>query len=163
MPERRPDVDEKRREIAEQLVLAQEGDAPSQNVLAAKLAQGYFVKKDLAAALYWYGQAVKQGYTHAKWNAGSMLIEGEGVSSRHVALGMALIEQAASCGDTSACNFLAQCYERGAYGMPLDSLMSEKWRQSAQDAHHFVEYGAPFDIEAHGVALTKSSGKSHES
>jgi TPR repeat protein len=156
MPKRRPDVDEKRREIVEQLTLAEEGDAATQNALAAKLAQGYFVKRNLVAALYWYGQAVKQGYTHAKWNAGTMLIEGEGVSSKHVNLGMVLIEQAASSGDASACNFLAQCYERGAYGMPQDPSVSEKWRQSAQDDSHFVEYGAPFDIEAHGVALTKS-------
>lgn len=156
MPKRGPDVDEKRREIVEQLTLAEEGDAATQNVLAAKLAQGYFVKKNLIAALYWYGQAVKQGYTHAKWNAGSMLIEGEGVSSKHVRIGMVLIEQAASCGDVSACNFLAQCYERGAHGVPRDSQVSQKWRQSAQDDRHFVEYGAPFDIEAHGVALTKS-------
>jgi TPR repeat protein len=156
MPKRRPDVAEKRREILEQLTLAEEGDAATQNVLAAKLAQGYFVKKDLATALYWYGQAVKQGYTHAKWNAGSMLIEGEGVSSKHINIGMALIEQAARCGDSSACNFLAQCYERGAYGVPHDPLASEKWRQNAQDASHLVEYGSSFDIEEHDVALTKS-------
>lgn len=140
----------------EQLALAEEGDAAAQNALAAKFAQGYFVKKDLVAALYWYGQAVKQGYTHAKWNAGSMLIEGEGVSSKYVNLGMVLIEQAASCGDASACNFLALCYGRGAYGVPQNSQVSEKWRQSAQDYRHLVEFGVLFDIEAHGVALTKS-------
>jgi TPR repeat protein len=81
MPKRRPDTDEKRRETTRQLVLAERGEAAEQNAIGAKLAQGYFVKTNLAGALYWYAQAVKQGYTHAKWNAGTMLIAGEGLGA----------------------------------------------------------------------------------
>ena len=157
MPKRRPDVDEKRREIMDQLTLAEQGDAPAQNVLGAKLAQGYFMRKDAAGALYWYAQAVKQGYTHAKWNAGTMLIEAEGIPSALISLGMALVEQAADCGDASACNFLAHCYECGVYGKTRDPMVSEKWSQNARDHEHFVEYGSAFDIEQHGVTLNKPS------
>lgn len=56
MPKRRPDVDEKRREIMHQLTLAEQGDAAAQNALGATLAQGYFVRTDTAGALYWYAQ-----------------------------------------------------------------------------------------------------------
>lgn len=79
MPKHKPDVDERRREILRQLALAEQGEAAAQNALGAKLAQGYFVKKDLPGSLYWYAQAAKQGYTHAKFNAGTMLLAGEGV------------------------------------------------------------------------------------
>ena len=79
MPKRRPDINEKRQEFARQLLLAEQGEAADQNAIGAKLAQGYFVERDLKGALYWYAQAVKQGYTHAKWNAGTMLLSGEGI------------------------------------------------------------------------------------
>lgn len=155
MPTRRPDIDEKRREIIHQLTLAEQGEAAVQNAIGAKLAQGYFVKQDLMGALYWYAQAVKQGYTHAKWNAGTMLIEGEGVASAYVNLGMELIEQAATCGDVSACNFLSQCYAQGVLGKERDLSMSKKWSLAARDHEHFVEYGQPVDLEDRGIVLPK--------
>jgi TPR repeat protein len=155
MPKRLPDLEEKRQEIARQLLLAERGEAADQNVIGAKLAQGYFVERDLAGALYWYAQAVKQGYTHAKWNAGTMLLSGEGVKVACVELGMRLIEEAANCGDASACNFLAQCFEQGIFGKERDLLMSAKWRESAQNSTRFVEYGPPFDVEAYGIILSK--------
>jgi TPR repeat protein len=151
----RPDVDEKRTELMRQQDLAEQGDAKAQNALGAAFAQGYFIKKDPQAALYWYAQATKQGYTHAKWNAGAMLVEGEGIPRANVDLGMSLIEQAADCGDSSACHFLALCLEHGANDKTRDIAMSEKWRQSASNCQHFVEFGAPFDIESHGITVTK--------
>jgi uncharacterized protein len=155
MPRRRPDTDAKRQEITNQLLLAEQGEAAAQNIIGAKLAQGYFVKRDLAGALYWYAQAVQQGYTYAKWNAGTMLIAGEGVEGRRVELGLELIEQAADCGDESACDFLAQCYANGGFGKERDPVMSAKWSERAREHTRFVEYGPPFDLYAHGITLPK--------
>jgi TPR repeat protein len=55
----RLDTEDKRRETLRQLRLAERGEAPAQYTLGARLAQGYFVKKDLRGALYWYAQAAK--------------------------------------------------------------------------------------------------------
>jgi hypothetical protein len=155
MPKRRPDVDEKRREITQQLSLAERGDAAAQNVLAARLAQGYFVKSDQAGALYWYAQAARQGYTYAKWNAGTMFLHGEGTPSAMLELGMLLVEQAAECGEVSARQFLSQCYARGMFGKPVDLGVSKGWADGLRGSPLFVEYGVPIDIATHGVSLTK--------
>jgi TPR repeat protein len=155
MPKNVPDTDEKRRDILRQLTLAEQGEAAAQNSVGAKLAQGYFVSRNLAGALYWYVQAVKQGYTHAKFNAGIMLIMGEGVTPADVGLGMSLVRQAAEAGDPSARNFLSQCYSQGSFGLARDLDMSKHWC-GWSDAP-FVEYGEPIDLEAGGLVLSKPS------
>ena len=33
--------------------------------------------------------------------------------------------------------------------------MSAKWSENAQDLTRFVEYGAPFDLEAHDIISSK--------
>jgi TPR repeat protein len=68
---------------------------------------------------------------------------------------MKLIEQAADCGDASACNLLSNVYAQGALGKARDLRMSAKWAQSAQDHEHFAEYGLPFDLEVYGITLPK--------
>lgn len=155
MAKRRPDPEEKRRETLRQLHLAELGEAPAQNALGAKLAQGYFMKKNLPGALYWYAQAAKQGYTHAKWNAGAMLVEGDGLDGPRVDAGMKLIEQAAMCGDASACAFLSHCYASGELGKESDQQKSETWAQKARDPEGFAEYGDPFDIETYSIKVAK--------
>lgn len=155
MAKRRPDPDEKRRETLRLLHLAELGEAPAQNALAAKLAQGYFMKRDVPGALYWYAQAAKQGYTHAKWNAGVMLVEGDGLDVPRIDVGMQLIEQAAMCGDVSARTFLSHCYASGKLGKGRDQQKSASWAQKARDDHDFLEYGTPFDIEAYSMRLAK--------
>lgn len=150
-----PDADEKRRDIVRQLILAEQGEAAAQNSIGAMLAQGYFIGRNLEGSLYWYAQAAKQGYTHAKFNAGTMLIMGEGVASPHTVLGMALVRQAAEAGDPSARNFLSQCYAKGSFGVARDINMSKQW--SAWSDVPFIEYGESVDIEAEGIALSKPS------
>jgi TPR repeat protein len=154
MAKHHPDPAEKRREAVRELRLAEQGETAAQNSLGARLAQGYFATKDLAGALYWYVQAVRQGYTHAKWNAGSMLVAGEG-GAAHLELGMQLIEQAAHSGEVSACNFLSHCYAQGAFGKHRDPDKSNFWASRAQVHERFAEYGDPVDVEAHGVTLAK--------
>lgn len=153
MPKNIPNIDERRRDVVRQLTLAEQGEAAAQNSVGAKLAQGYFVGRNLVGALYWYAQAVKQGYTHAKFNAGTMLIIGEGVAAADAVLGMSLVRQAAEAGDPSARNFLSQCYAQGRFGLARSLDMSKYWG-SLSDAP-FVEYGEPVDLEAGGVALSK--------
>lgn len=161
MPKNIPDADEKRRDIMRLLAAAEQGEAGAQYSIGAKLAQGYFVERDLAGAIYWYAQAAKQGYTHAKFNAGTMLIMGEGVASPDPLLGMALVQQAAEAGDPSARHFLSQCYAEGNLGIARNIDMSKQW--SARSNAPCVEYGKPVDIEAEGIALSKPSIVWHES
>jgi TPR repeat protein len=148
-------VGEKHREIVRQLALAEQGEAAAQNSIGAALAQGSFVDRDLAGALYWYAQAVKQGYTHAKFNAGTMLILGEGMAVAHTVLGMALVKQAAEAGDPSARNFLSQCYAEGSFGLAKGADTSNQWRVRSNAP--FIEYGEGVDIEAEGIELSKPS------
>lgn len=155
MPKNTPDTDEKRRDIVRQLTLAEQGEAAAQNSVGAKLAQGYFVSRNLAGALYWYAQAVKQGYTPAKFNAGTMLIMGEGVAAIDAVLGMSLVRQAAEAGDPSARNFLSQCYAQGSFGVARNLDMSKHW--GVWSDAPIVEYGEPVDLEADGVVLSKPS------
>ena len=58
MSKRHPDINAKREEITRQLLLAEQGETAHQDAIGAKLAQGYFVKRDLPGALYWYAQAL---------------------------------------------------------------------------------------------------------
>jgi len=112
------------KEILRLSSLAESGQAEAQNVLAARLAQGYGVKTDIAGALYWYAQAVALGYTHAKWNAGTMLLAGEGLPAPRRDVGMLMIDQAARSGEPSACRFLAQCFAEGRFGKEVDTELA---------------------------------------
>ena len=67
----------KKREILELLESAEHGDCYAQNSIGAKLAVGYFVDQDSLGAAFWYCRACEQGLVDAKWNLGSMLIDGE--------------------------------------------------------------------------------------
>jgi TPR repeat protein len=109
----------------------------------------------LPGSLYWYAQAAKQGYTHAKFNAGTMLLAGEGVPAAYVELGMRLVQQAANDGDASACNFLSRCYAQGQFGVNRDMRVSRQWNERASNGTHFVEYGEANDIEAQVITLSK--------
>ena len=89
--------------FAKLLKQAEEGDPEAQNILGASLAAGDFVDKDILGGFYWYCQAIKKGYVHAKWNAGSMLIDGDEGLEKNVELGLRLIEEAAEGNENSAC------------------------------------------------------------
>jgi TPR repeat protein len=135
--------------------LAEQGQADAQNALAARMAQGYFLKQDLRGAVYWYAQAVKRGYTHSMWNLGTMLIVGEGVDTPAVDLGMKLIRRAAESGDTSACLFMSQLFVSGRYGYSIDPVEAKNWRDRAFGRVEFIEYSDGIDIGALGIQLIK--------
>ena len=130
-------------DLKELLLKATEGDASAQNQLAARLATGSGVRKDLRASLYWYFEAVRQGYVQAKWNAGTMLVNTEVQLENGPALGMRLIEEAAGANDNSACLFLATCYEKGSYGKKVDADLAKHWRKQARDYKKLKIFDTP--------------------
>jgi len=120
-------------QLQELLLKAAEGDAAAQNQLGARLATGSGIRLDLRASLYWYFEAIRQGYVQAKWNAGTMLLNKEVELDDGPALGMTLIEEAAAAYDNSACLFLAKCYEDGTYGKKVDIDLARHWMDRARD------------------------------
>ena len=146
---------EKKDEVLYQEKLAEEGDAEAQNIIAARLAKGYFVKKDEQGAFFWYCQAAKQGYVSAKWNAGNMLLYGEAGLQKNQELAMTLIEDAANSGEADACLFLSLCYLSGKYGKDKSMDLSEQWKERAERWGESDYFGYPVDLEAHGIEIKK--------
>ncbi len=148
-------LDEKKDEILYQEKLAEEGDAEAQSIVAARLAKGYFVKKDEQGAFYWYCQAAKQGYVSAKWNAGNMLLFGEAGLPKNQELAMMLIEDAANSGEADACYFLSLCYLNGKYGKDKNTGLSERWKERSERWGESEYFGDPVDLEIYGVEIKK--------
>jgi len=126
---------------------AEQGDAFAQNILAAKLASGDCFQKDSIGAFYWYCRAIKSGYTHAKWNAGSLMIDGSDGVPHDRDIAWRLIEEAAEANQTSACLFIAQCFRDGSYGKPVDADEEQFWQKKAWN-QTFREFSAPMDVFA---------------
>ena len=126
---------------------AEEGDAEAQNILGATLVTGDFVQQDVLGGLYWYCQAIKKGYAHAKWNAGTMFIAGDKGIQKNEELGMRLIQEAADVNENSACLFLSQCYQNGYYGKEINKEFALFWEHKAWDYENKKEYDRPIDIE----------------
>lgn len=135
---------------------AELGDAEAQNILGARLITGEGVKQDTLGGLYWYAQAIKQGYVHAKWNAGSMFVDGEEGVEKDLSLGMRLIEEAAEANENSACLFLAHAYRVGSYSKNIDENQADRWDKQAWDRQHFKPFDRPLDIASeYNVQLKK--------
>ena len=130
------------------------GDANIQNLLGTVLFTGRcdsakinIIKNELGA-FYWYCQAIKKGHVEAKWNAGTMLINGEAGLQVNIELGMRLIEDSALANYCSACLFLSDCYMDGKYGKKIDQEKSIFWQKKAWDYENIQEFDdKPIDIE----------------
>jgi TPR repeat protein len=109
------------------ICLAEEGNAEAQNFLGVALCTGVGVKKNLEGGFYWYCKAIEQGFVEAKWNAGSILIDGEETIEKNQKLGLDLIIEAAEAGEPGACAFLRDCYKYGTYGFFTDINLSDFW------------------------------------
>jgi TPR repeat protein len=142
-----------RQEHSRLLRLARAGRPDAQTALAARLAQGPSADADLEGALYWYCKAAAQGYTLAKWSAGTMFLKGEGVTERRIDIGLLLIEQAARSGDTTACQFLSDCYTLGRFGKTIDLEVGEFWARLSNDHSRFREYGDAFLVDRYAIVL----------
>ena len=133
-------LERKRDEIQGDESSALQGVASAQDRLAARLATGDFVEQDLQGALYWYCEAVKQGYTYSKYNLGTMLLKGEGGIAPNIPIAKQLIEEAAMAGDINACDFLSICFKCGSYGMPVNSSDAAIWRDKSKSADEPVYF-----------------------
>jgi TPR repeat protein len=129
---------------------AKEGDAFAQAELGAILVRHANNDNDVQRGFYWYCQAIKQGYVYAKWNAGSMLINGDGGIEKNYQIGLRLIEEAADAYVTSACLFIADCYLDGMYGKEINEELSNYWRNRAFD-HERILTADQFDGKPHDV------------
>lgn len=142
----------------EELVqLAKQGEPVAQNILGARLITGdYSNRNDPCEGFYWYCQAIKNGYTHSKWNAGSMLVDGDDGIEKNEAVGMILIEDAAESNENSACLFMSMCYRKGLYGKKRDEKLAVYWNETAWSIAKFQEYGKPIDLEKeYGLKIVK--------
>ncbi len=129
---------------------AEKGDAIAQNILGARLATGEGAVKDALGGLYWYFQAIRNGYVHAKWNAGIMLIEGVEGLEQYRDLGMKLIEEAAQANENSACIFIASCYENGTHGKEVNSELASYWEARAWEHTKMREFDIRSDLIKEG-------------
>lgn len=136
------------------LTVAESGDPLAQHSLASRFATGRGVEKDESAAFFWYCQACSHGLAEAKFNAGTMLINGEGIE-KNVELGIRLIQEAAEHGENNACVFISLCHARGAYGKTADKNASEAWHLKSLEQADAV-FSTPFDIQSElGICLAK--------
>lgn len=135
-------------DLAQQIDLAERGDAEAQNILGSRLATGRGVIQDECGAAYWYMEAVKKGYFHAKWNLATMIVRGEAGLPKYFGTAMLLIQQAADAGDDSACQFLSMCYEYGKFGMPINSEKSLGWKEKAYNTRELKPFGEELDVGA---------------
>lgn len=152
----RIDFETKFQEIEELQALAESGDAFAQNSLGTKLATGYYTRKDELGAFYWYCQAIRQGYLSSKFNAGTMLIHGDGGMNIDVELGMNLIEDAACYRETNACAFISFCFQNGLFGKRKDLKLYEFWKMEATEQNRHIDYSEPVDLEkTHQIEIYK--------
>jgi TPR repeat protein len=137
-------------ELEQLIKSAETGDAAAQNLLAAKLATGEGVKQDILGSVYWYSQAAAKGYSHAMWNLGSMLVDGEIGLRADRELGMKLIAGAAQANQNSACLFLSECYSTGSYGLAKNQELTTMWQARAWDWEKAADYTAGINITSAG-------------
>jgi TPR repeat protein len=139
---------------------AEKGDPIAQNSLGARLATGCGVVQDILGSLYWYFQAIRQGYVQAKWNAGCILVEGIDGFESYRELGMKLIEEAAEANDSSACLFIEQCYRNGTFGKTANDKLASYWESRAWDYKNMKEFDIRSDlIKEHSLGLTRPTIK----
>lgn len=140
-------------EYRELVDAAREGSARAQNFLGAYLASGSKDADAQTEAMYWYAQAICRGSTDAKWNAGTMLLFGEGVDRPYIDLGIRLIRSAAAAGNATACSFLAHAHRKGNWGLGVDLGAAENYESIAINAINTDEISEKIDLWSLGVPI----------
>jgi len=113
-------------------VMADQGDASSQNYLGFLYATGQTVAKDEKAAFGWFHKAADQGHPEATGNLAMMYEKGLGVAKNlHMALN--LHRQAAMAGYAISMKRLASLYDTGFPGEERDPVKAEMWKHRYQE------------------------------
>ncbi len=114
-------------------VMADQGDAASQNYLGFLYATGQTVPKDEKAAFTWFQKASNQGHAEATGNLAMMYEKGLGVAKNlHMALN--LHRQAAMAGYAISMKRMASLYESGFPGEERDPVKAEMWKHRYNEA-----------------------------
>jgi TPR repeat protein len=99
----------------------------AQYFLAAELATGENVRKDVQEAARWYRRAARQAHSEAQYNLALMYWAGEGVP-RSPTAAHRWLEKAAISGDLLALRALAEAYETGQLGYRRNRARARYWR-----------------------------------
>ena len=132
---------------------AEDGDVYAQYLLATKFATGEGTSIDPSLALYWYSRSALQGYTHALWNLGTMLVNGEGINKKYINEGMNLIKMAANNNEPNACSFLAHCFQKGLLGEKKSLTRYNKYIDKSMALENFREFVDEDEIRKFDVTL----------
>jgi len=102
-------------EILELHHRANSGDVDAQNELAAKLASGDGVRKNIRQALNWYRKSAKNFSPEGTYNLATMVIFGEG-TEKNLKKGKRYLKKAANLGSVDAHLVLADSLLNGHLG-----------------------------------------------
>ena len=113
---------------------AEAGDAPAQDELGLRYAEGRGVPKDVSKALTWYRKAAEQGHAGAQYSLGLMYYNGKGVP-KDATQAAAWVRKSAEQGNSDAQAGLAWMYDKGE-GVPKDAAQAVTWyRRAAEQGH----------------------------
>lgn len=127
----------------ELLRAAQLGSVHAQRELGVMYATGdWSGPKDLAEAARWYRLAAERGEAESQYDLGFMLLLGEG-GPKNVDEGLQWLERAAAQGNSAAFKLLADCYETGLYGVPVNVPKGQLWRGKLEE-HERLNPPPPF-------------------
>jgi S1-C subfamily serine protease/uncharacterized protein YecT (DUF1311 family) len=118
---------------------AEQGDAASQNALAASYYLGRGVPQDYAEAVKWYRKAAEQGDAGSQYLLGAMYAQGKGVP-RDDAQAAKWYRKAAEQGEAEAQRYLGSMYYTGN-AVPKDATEAVKWwRRAAEQGLAGAQY-----------------------
>jgi TPR repeat protein len=146
---------------SERLLLraGQLGSVKAQARLAEMYATGdWSWPVDLVKAAHWYRLAAEAGDAGSQYELGFMLLLGEG-EHKNTIEGLMWLERAGELGNPSACRLLADCYENGHHGVPLDAAKAALWRNRLEEYERlhplgpYLRYRAEDVISKPAVAL----------
>ena len=118
----------------------------AQNFLGAYFASGFEIEPNYKQAVFWYSKAVKAGHTHAKWNLGTMLLNGEGVKA-NIKLAIQVILDAAQDGQPGATSFMSYVYREGEYGVVMSEEHANYFEEKFNNYEEFKEFGKSIDLD----------------
>ena len=107
---------------------AEEGDGVAMFLIGTAYSTGVSgVAQDKAQALEWYRRAHVAGCASGTAHYGAYIAEGRGGATASVAMGAALMGEAAARGSRFACAILGHAFAYGVWGFPKEPEMARHW------------------------------------